>query len=221
MASRRRLGQKSSTTRAAILDAAAKVLLADGATALTSRRISQRAGIKSQLVHYYFRTMEDLIVTLMQREGDEVLRGLARATASGEPLQRLWEHALESRSSALVGGLLALARQHERVRAEALRYAEHGRAMQAEAITLYLERIGLEPPIPPIAMAFLMSAAARQIVEERARGTSLGHRETASAVEDWLRQITAKTGQSARKSQRSQHRIKKKSLKRASKVVVR
>jgi len=208
MASRRRLGQKSSTTRAAILDAAAKVLLTEGATALTSRRISQRAGIKSQLVHYYFRTMEDLIVTLLQREGDEVLRGLARVTASGEPLQRLWEHALESRSSALVGGLLALARQHERVRAEALRYAEHGRAMQAEAIALHLQRLGLEPPIPPIAMAFLMSAAARQIVEERVRGTSLGHSETASAVENWLRHITSKTRRPAPKSKSSRPRSK-------------
>jgi AcrR family transcriptional regulator len=203
MASRRRLGRGNSTTRAAILEAAAKLLLAEGASALTSRRISQQAGIKSQLVHYYFRTMEDLIVTLMQGAGDEVLRSLARVAASHQPLQGVWEHALESRSSELVTGLLALARDHERVRAEAIRYAEQGRGMQAEAIARHLEVLGIEPPIPPIAIAFLLSAAARQMVEERARGTSLGHREAASAIENWLGQIAAKTNPHSKKSKSS------------------
>jgi TetR/AcrR family transcriptional regulator len=193
MGSRRRLGQKNSATRAAIVDAAAKVMLAEGATALTSRRISQKAGIKSQLVHYYFRTMEELMITLMQREGDEVLKSLARAAASDKPLQALWKLELESRSSALIAGLLALAKHHERVRAEATRYAELGRGMEAEAIARHLELLRIEPSIPPIAIAFVMSAVARQIVDERARGMSLGHREVALAVENWLREITAKS----------------------------
>jgi TetR/AcrR family transcriptional regulator len=193
MASRRRLGDKDSTTHSAILDAAAKVLLEEGVTRFTARRISQKAGIKSQLVHYYFRTMEDLIVTLLRRGGDEVIRSLARAAASGEPLQALWKLELESRSSALIAGLVSLAARRERVRAEAIRYAEVGRGMQAEAIASHLELRGIEPPISPLAIAFHMSAVARQLADEQARGMSLGHREAAAAIENWILKITAET----------------------------
>lgn len=199
MAARRRIGQSNSATRAAIVDAAAKVLMEEGATALTSRRISQKAGIKSQLIHYYFRTMEDLIVTLMQRSGDEVFRSLVRVTTLDNPMQGLWKLALESRSSAMISGFLALAAQHERVRAEAVRYAEHGRAMQTEAITRHLQQLGLEAPIPPVAIAFLICAAARQMVEERASGTSLGHRETELAIEGLLRQFAAPASKAAKR----------------------
>jgi TetR/AcrR family transcriptional regulator len=145
MAARRRLGQEDSTTRAAILDAAAKILLAEGVSALTSRRISQRAGIKSQLVHYYFRTMDDLIVTLMQRAGDEVLRALVRVVSSDEPVQRLWELKLSSSPSELMSGLASLGKSNERLRAEAIRYSEHLRGMQSSLIAGVLERARLNP----------------------------------------------------------------------------
>jgi TetR/AcrR family transcriptional regulator len=186
MASRRRLGQHNSATRAAILEAAAKVLLEEGVTKLTSRRISQKAGIKSQLVHYYFRTMEDLTVALMQREGDDVLRGLARAAASDEPLRAFWQLELESRASTLITKLIALATHRERIRDEAIRYAQHGRGIQAEAIARHLELRGVAAPIPPTAIAFFMSAVARNLVHEQALGMSLGHREVVTVVEEWL-----------------------------------
>jgi TetR/AcrR family transcriptional regulator len=203
MAARRRLGQRNSKTRAAILEAAEKILLDEGATALTSRRIAEKAGVKSQLIHYYFRTMEDLIVTLMQRAGDEVLTTVAGVTASDNPLQGLWKVALESTSSAMVGALLVLAADYERVRAEAIRYAEQGRVMQTEAIARHLKLRGLAPPIPPVAIAFLISAAARQAVQERAAGLSLGHSETVTAIESWLLQFTVKPLSAKRVSKRA------------------
>jgi hypothetical protein len=174
--------------------------------------------------------MEDLIVTLMQRQGDEVLRSLARAAASDEPLQGLWKLELESRSSALIAGLLALATHRERVQAEATRYAQLGRGMQAEAIARHLELLGIEAPIPPIAIAFVMSAVARHIVNEQARGMSLGHLEAAAAIENWLRQITAKANRKPSRQSGasnlspddtglpSQRRLKVKTSRRVSKI---
>jgi TetR/AcrR family transcriptional regulator len=192
MAARRRLGQEDSTTRAAILNAAAKVLRDEGVSALTSRRISQKAGIKSQLIHYYFRKMEDLIVTLMQRAGDEVLKSLASVATSEEPLKKLWEFKLASTSTELMSGLAMLARNNERLRAESIRYSEHFRGMQSAIIARDLERRGIKSAIPPLVIAFLMSAAARQIQDEHSWGMSLGHREAAEAIDALLRQITAR-----------------------------
>ena len=61
----RRIGAESSTTRQALLDAAEQVMREEGYAAVTSRRVAQRAGLKPQLVHYYFRTMDELFLALL------------------------------------------------------------------------------------------------------------------------------------------------------------
>ncbi len=62
MTTARRLGTADSKTRLALLDAAERLLLAEGYAAVTSRRVAAAAGLKHQLVHYYFRTMDDLLL---------------------------------------------------------------------------------------------------------------------------------------------------------------
>ncbi|MBV8930828.1 MAG: helix-turn-helix transcriptional regulator, partial [Mycobacteriaceae bacterium] len=56
MASERRIGAPDAKNRVVLLDAAEQLLLEDGYAAVTSRRVAERAGLKPQLVHYYFRT---------------------------------------------------------------------------------------------------------------------------------------------------------------------
>ena len=67
----RRIGAVDSKTRAQLLDAAELLLLEEGYAAVTSRRVAAKAGLKPQLVHYYFRTMDDLFVEVFRRRADE------------------------------------------------------------------------------------------------------------------------------------------------------
>ena len=200
MALRRRLGLENSATRSAIMEAAAKVLVEEGFAALTSRRVSQRAGVKSQLVHYYFRTMGDLMVAVVRRAGDEALKSAVRAAGSAEPLRALWELETKARASAVYIELAALARHDEQLREEVVRYAEQGRDFQAEAIAQHFEVEGIEPPIHPLAAAFFMSAAARLLVRERASGMSLGHREALAVIEKWLTTLSNTGKRSSRRA---------------------
>ena len=62
MTATRRIGAEDSSTRAALLDAAQQLMLDEGYAAVTSRRVAAQAGLKPQLVHYYFRTMDDLFL---------------------------------------------------------------------------------------------------------------------------------------------------------------
>ena len=55
----RRIGSEDSKTRSALLDAAQALMLEEGYAAVTSRRVAARADLKPQLVHYYFRTMDE------------------------------------------------------------------------------------------------------------------------------------------------------------------
>ena len=49
------LGDKTKTTREAILDAAEAIMVEQGYAAVTFRLVEERAGLKSKLVHYHFK----------------------------------------------------------------------------------------------------------------------------------------------------------------------
>jgi AcrR family transcriptional regulator len=57
----------SSDARDRLLDAAERLLAAEGGGALTTRRIAAEAGVNHGLVHYHFGTVDDLIAALAER----------------------------------------------------------------------------------------------------------------------------------------------------------
>ena len=67
MASERRIGSEESATRERLLDAAEELLRTQGHSAVTVRRVAEQARLKRQLVHYYFRSMEELFVEVLRR----------------------------------------------------------------------------------------------------------------------------------------------------------
>jgi TetR/AcrR family transcriptional regulator len=189
MASSRRLGSKNSAIRAAMIDAAAQVLREKGFAGLTSRQVAQKAGVKTQLVHYYFRTMDDLSVALARRIGEQAIKALARVAASDDPLQKMWNIEAHIKESVLAMEFVSMAMHHEAMRDEVVRYGDQVRNIQTEATAQYLERHGIIPPIPPIAIVFLIGAARQLMVREKALGMSLGHREVMAVADDWLHRL--------------------------------
>ncbi len=81
MTSARRIGAPDAKNRGVLLDAAEKLLLAGGYAAVSSRRVAEAAGLKPQLVHYYFRTMEDLFLAVFRRMAEAGLSVLSTAPA--------------------------------------------------------------------------------------------------------------------------------------------
>ena len=71
MASDRRIGAPEAKNRGVLLDAAEQLMLEEGYAAVTSRRLAEKAGLKPQLVHYYFRTMEDLFLAMFRRRAEK------------------------------------------------------------------------------------------------------------------------------------------------------
>ena len=189
MKSARRIGSEGSATRKAILKAAVDVLEEKGAEGLTASSIGERAGLKAHMVHYYFRSINDLIVELVRTLGDLGLRNTARAMASDEPLRALWEVEIGSKWGIAVVELAATATRRDLARSEMMRYVEQMRALQAEAIARHFELRGFESPLPPMVLVTAIIAIARQIVRERTYGVSIGHQATVAAVETFLAQL--------------------------------
>src|ERR1700712_3791964 len=90
MAAPRRLGAPDAKNRTVLLDAAEQLMRDEGYAAVTSRRVADQAGLKPQLVHYYFRTMNDLFLEVFRRGAEENLDRFAREIEADCSLATLW-----------------------------------------------------------------------------------------------------------------------------------
>ena len=183
MTATRRIGAEDSATRAALLDAARALMVEEGYAAVTSRRVAARAGLKPQLVHYYFRTMDDLFVALVRRGSEQGLAAQARALASDRPLRALWELSTDPAGRTFITEVTALANHRKEIRAEIAELAETFRRQQLAGITPVLERYGIADTIDPEAFLVLFTSLAQVLVLEDALGVTLGHDAARALVE--------------------------------------
>lgn len=186
----RRLGAPDAKNRGLLLDAAERLMLEEGYAAVTSRRLASRAGLKPQLVHYYFRTMEELFLEVFRRRAEEGLQAQARALQSDQPLWALWRFGTDPAFTRISMEFLALANHRKEMRAEIAYYAERFREEQRKVVTAALQRYGAEhPDVTPVVWTLLMTSVSRFLVLEHAIGMSSGHAETVELVESYLRRL--------------------------------
>jgi TetR/AcrR family transcriptional regulator len=188
MASPRRIGAPDAKNRTVLLDAAEQLILEEGYASVTSRRVAQKAGLKSQLVHYYFRTMDDLFLAVFRRRAEEGLIHQEQVLASDQPLRALWDYNTESVAAALTMEFIALANHRKIIRAEIAEYAERLRTQQTEALGKILERYGISTDEWPADMVSLLITAVGRIytMEKVLLGMSGGHEKTLAFVEAQL-----------------------------------
>ena len=183
-ASSRRIGAEDSKTRAQLLDAAELLMTEEGYAAVTSRRLAARAGLKPQLVHYYFRTMDDLFLEAFRRRAEENLARFERAITEDGSLANLWRLNADPRGAVFSIEFVALANHRKAIRAEIARYAERFRAAQVQAVQAALAAAGVdEKQMPPIAALLLMTGVTQVLALEEALGVTTGHDTTVAFIE--------------------------------------
>jgi len=185
----RRIGGPDSQSRAMLLDAAEQLMVEEGYAAVTSRRVAGKAGLKPQLVHYYFRTMDDLFVELFRRRADVNLERFERAVEADGSLRNLWRLNADPRGSAVTIEFVALANHRKAIRAEIARYAERFRAAQLAAITAALEANGAADQMPPVVALLLMTGLTQMMALERALGVTTGHDAAMTYIDDALTRL--------------------------------
>jgi AcrR family transcriptional regulator len=190
MTSSRRIGAPDAKNRGVLLDAAEQLMLEEGYAAVTSRRLAERAGLKPQLVHYYFRTMEDLFLAVFRRRAEEGLDVQARALQSPQPLWALWRFGTDPTATRITMEFAALANHRKSMRAEIGYYAERFRDEQRKAISTALQRYDIDADdVPPVVWSVLITSVSRVLVMEQELGMSAGHKETVEFVERYLRRL--------------------------------
>ena len=157
---------------------------------MTSRRLAHKAGLKPQLVHYYFRTMEELFLEVFRRRAEEGLQVQARALDCPQPLWALWRFGTDPAFTRISMEFMALANHRKEMRAEIAYYAERFRDEQRQAVTAALQRYGVSSEdMPPVVWTVLMTSLSRFLVLEQSVGISGGHAETLRLVESYLRRL--------------------------------
>jgi AcrR family transcriptional regulator len=187
----RRLGTETSETRVALLDATEELMLDSGYAAVSSRRVAAVAGVRPALVHYYFRTMDDLFLATFRRRAEEALVHQQRALESAQPLWALWEVSRDPRGTVLTMEFSALANHRPAVRAEITAAAERIRAQQVEVLADVLAQHGVTvDDCPPVVAAVLIAGISVLLaLEQGSLGMSTGHDETIAYVEEFLRRL--------------------------------
>jgi AcrR family transcriptional regulator len=187
MAAGRRRGVESSATRAELIEAAATLICEEGYAALTSRTLADRLNLSRKIVHYYFKSIDELLIALVQQRATKTLKLLEDALGSAEPLRAVWEICSNPDQAALSLELNALANRRPAVRAEVRKFAEQFRQIQSDALVRHLQQRGIEPTIKPIVATVILTCLSQVLALENQIDITLGHPETLELVDDCLR----------------------------------
>ena len=188
-ASTRRMGVEGSMVREQFIDAAIEILRTEGYPGLSARQVAAKAGLKTQLLYYYFLTMDDLILAVVRRVNDRRLQRFKDAMATPEPLRAIWEMTRDPSSAAISVELTSIASHRENIRAEIVRSAKEFRSLQFDTVTRLLgERAG--PDTPAAGLVMIAIGLGRTLISESALGLTDGHAEAIAIVDRVIADLT-------------------------------
>ncbi len=192
MASTPKSKDKDAGARERLMEATAHIMREEGYAAATSRRVAARAGVRSALVYYYFPTMDDLFVAVLQAGSEASLVKMRQAITADEPLRTLWAINTDPRWTGLYTEFVALANHRKVISAELKSYAERVRDIETAAATVALRAHGVDlTEFPPVAISMLVAQTARSLCNESAIGMTEGHRELRELVERFLDKVAS------------------------------
>ena len=76
--------------RTAFLDAAERILIEEGPRGISTRRLAREAGLNHGLVHYYFGTVENLVLAVFERFTDRLAERQRAMYAAEVPFREKW-----------------------------------------------------------------------------------------------------------------------------------
>jgi AcrR family transcriptional regulator len=196
-----RLASQPSTraeTEDAFLDAAERLLIGLGYAGISTRRLAEEAGANHGLVHYYFGSMENLFVRVLQRFTERLIirqrEMYGRTDLSG--IEK-WRTAVGYLESDLAAGypkiwleLQALGWNRPDIAERVAEVNGEWRAVLTEAFDEMIAEYGLDREQFPLdAVVSLVMTFNEGIMVERLSGISTGHRELLEMVERWLERL--------------------------------
>jgi AcrR family transcriptional regulator len=177
----------------AFLDAAERLLVREGAAGISTRQLAREAGQNHGLVHYYFGSVEELLLQTLERFTGRVLERQRAMYEARVPFIEKWRTAVGFIEEDLAAGypkvwaeLEALAWNRPELRERLRGVNESWRSLLRDALADAVEEYGLDGGLSAEAWAALVMQFNKGLLFERLLGFDRGHAELLEAIDGWL-----------------------------------
>jgi len=176
-------------TEQALLDAAERLLVEVGAAGITTRRVAEAAGANHGLVHYYFGSVEQLLVRVLERFTERLIERQRQLYATDVPFLEKWRTAMayleEDRPYQKIWfELQAMSWNRPELRERLVRVHSEWRAVLSEAFARARDELGLDVPLE--ALVSLVYTFNEGIILDRLSGIEAEHRVLLEWIDSWL-----------------------------------
>ena len=186
----------------ALLQAAESLLVEVGYAGITVRRLAERAGVNHGLVHYYFGSMQDLLLRVVERFTEGLIERQRAMYAADIPFVDKWRQAMRFLDEDSDSGyhkvffeLQAMAWNDERVRTRLQHVHQQWVEVVTSAFDAGLAELGVDPELYPTrAVVSLIVTFNEGIMVERLSGLDSGHRELLRMIDDLLERLGKEAG---------------------------
>jgi AcrR family transcriptional regulator len=179
------------------LDAAERLLIEVGYAGITTRRLATEAGLNQGLVHYYFGSLDEVLLQALERFTGRLIERQRAMYQTDLPFIEKWRTAMDYLESDLGAGypkiwleLQALGWNRPEIRERVARVNAEWRELLTEAFAKAATEYGLEPEAFPVdALVSLVMTFNQGIELERLSGITDGQGELLAWVDRWLRSL--------------------------------
>jgi AcrR family transcriptional regulator len=180
-------------TVAVLLDAAERLLVEQGYGAVTTRNLAERAGVNHGLVHYYFGSMEEVMVQVLERFTARLIERQRTMYASDRTFVEKWRAAWAFQQEDLASGyskiwleLQAMAWNRPELRARVQQVNEEWRQVLTEAFAPALREYGFGALSLDATVSLVMTMAQGYALEKLS-GIDEGHAALLSEIDSWMK----------------------------------
>ena len=196
------ISEARSANEETFLDAAERLLVSTGYAGISVRRLADEAGANHGLVHYYFGSMEELFLRVLERFTVRLVERQRAMYSTDAPFIEKWRTAMGYLDEDLDAGypkvwfeLQAMAWNHPDMRERVERVNGEWRAVLTDAFTTAAKEYGLDRRrFPVAAMVSLVMTFNEGLMLERISGISDGHKELLCGIDQWLQDLERTKG---------------------------
>ena len=174
----------------ALLDAAERLLIDVGYAGITTRRLAEEAGVNHGLVHYYFGSVENLLVRALERFTERMIARQRELYGADVPFVEKWRTAMHYLVEEDVAyekvwlELQAMSWNNADLRERLARVNDQWRSVLTDAFEEPHRELRIEMPLD--ALVSLVVTFNFGMIVERLGGVDTGHHELLDWIDGWL-----------------------------------
>jgi AcrR family transcriptional regulator len=181
--------------RTAFMDAAERLLVEEGRAGISTRRLAREAGLNHGLVHYYFGSVETLMLAVFERFTNRLVERQREMYAADVPFLAKWRSAMGFMEEDLAAGypkiwaeLQAAAMNDPELQRRFRAVYETWRSVLTEAFTDAAREYGVSDAAVPALVTLVMTFTVGMF-NERLVGIEAGHAELLAWFEAGIRSM--------------------------------